>query len=200
MVPAQGLAAYVEHADAPVRVTHVAKPVAEELAALVATLDDPVVQAMSRASKEAFVTKLLRRNLTDSVRKRDHGRGFTEEDLAAMRDIVQRLDTMAPRARGMLSVAQARMFEELLSDGPDLDRVAAHDAASLRYRSADALLPASLSLLLHSQAQPRFMVASASIKIGASRYFPIARLVVLAGVVLVGAVVVASVVLGRRRG
>lgn len=198
VVPAQGLAAYVEHADAPVRVTYVAKPVAEELSALVATLDDPVVQAMSRARKEAFVTKLLRRNLTDSVRKRDHGRGFTEEDLVAMRDIVQRLDTMAPRARGMLSVAQARMFEELISHRPDLDRVAAHDADSLRYRSADALLPASIPLLLHPQAQPRFMVASASIKVGASRYFPVARLVALTA--LVGSVfAISAAFFGRRR-
>lgn len=186
VVPAQGLEAYIEHADAPVRVTHVAKPVAEELSALIATLDDPVVTAMSGAHKDALATKLLRRNLTDSVRKRDGGRGFTAEDFAAIRVIVGMLDELSPRARRMLSIAQARMFEELISETPDRERIALLDSASLRYRSIDALCPADLSLLMHPQAQPRFMVASALIKVGASSYFPFAR---------VGAIVVSAAVL-----
>lgn len=192
VVPSQGIAAYIEHADAPVRVTHVAKPVVEELSALVATLDDPVVGAMSRASKEALATKLLRRNLTDSVRKRNQGRGFTADDIVAMREVVGHLDALAPRARRMLSVAQARMFDELMSEAPDLGRVAGHDAAALRYRSLDALLPADRTLVLHPQAQPRFMAASALIKVGASRYFPAARWAALIG----GAIVALLAVLG----
>ena len=199
VVPAQGLAAYVEHADAPVRVTYVAKPVSEELSPLASTLEDPVVKSMSRARKEALVTKLLRRNLTDSVRKRDQGRGLTADDNAAMREVVRRLDELAPRARRMLSAAQFRMFEELISENPDPARIAEHDAAALRYRTLDALRPASLGLLLHPQAQPRFMVASALIKVGASRYFPAARLAAAgAGILVLALVVVAAIVRATR--
>lgn len=192
VVPAQGLAAYVEHADAPSRVTHAAKPVGEELAPLLATLADPVVLAMPRAHKDALATKLLRRNVTDSLRKRDHGRGLTPDDVDAIRSIVRRIDEVAPLARRMLSVAHAKMFDELISARPDLERVAQLDAASLRYRSVAALRPASLRLLLHPQAQPRFMVASALIKVGASRYFPVARAVAAGGGVVL-LVVLASI-------
>lgn len=199
VVPAHGLAAYIEHADAPVRVTHVAKPVAEELSAIGATLADPVVMNMSKAHKDALVTKLLRRNLTDSVRKRDGGRGFTDDDFLAMREIVRCLDSVSPGARRMLSIAQSRMFDELVSQTPDRERIAGLNALSLQFRSSEALLPADLSLLLHPQAQPRFMAASALIKVGASRYFPFARAaaIVLAAIGIAAAVVTA--VLGLTR-
>ncbi|MGO1267305.1 MAG: glycosyltransferase family A protein [Microbacterium gubbeenense] len=199
VVPARGLAAYVEHADAPVRVTYVAKPVAEELSAVVAMLDDPLMGSMSISHKEALVTKLLRRNLTDSVRKRKQGRGFTPDDILAFQAIVRRLDDLAPRARRMLSVAQARMFTELMSVEPDLEQVAAHDAAALRFRSVNAIRPASLAVILHPQAQPRFMAASGLIKIGASRYFPAARLVALVGSAVVVAMTGAMVIRALAR-
>ncbi len=175
VVAAQGLAAYVEHADAPVRVTHVAKPVTEELWPIVALLDTSDVGGMNRAQREALVTKLLRRNIVDAIRKRGSGLDLTAEDLVGLRDIVAKLDSIAPRARAMISSVQAVLFEELISPSPDLGRVAALDRASTDYRRLAALRPARLRHFLHPQGQPRFTVSSASIKIGASRYFPLAR-------------------------
>ncbi|WP_052193576.1 glycosyltransferase [Microbacterium sp. ZOR0019] len=196
IVPASGLAAYVEHADAPVRVTHVAKPVAEELTAIRATLDDVVVQRMGVSERTALATKMLRRNLTDSVRKRNGGSAFTVEDCAAMAEFIGRIDAFSPSARHMLSRAQARMFEELTRPEPDLAVVAEHDAASNRYRTLDAILPARTKYLLHPQGQPRFMAATALIKVGSSRYFPAARAVFVA---LVSAAIVGVLALAFWR-
>ncbi|MBO0979388.1 glycosyltransferase family A protein [Microbacterium sp. SD291] len=193
VVAAVGLAAYVEHADAPVRVTHLAKPVREELGAVVATLRDDVVQRMSASQRTALATKLLRRNLIDSVRKRDGGRAFTDDDCAAMAEMIGLIDDFAPDARKLLSRAHGRLFDELTRPRPDLAAVAAADASSARYRTVDALAPNSLRFLLHPQAQPRFMLATASIKIGASRYFPWLRavLLVLTSAVLAAALLIA---------
>lgn len=194
VVPAQGLAAYVEHADAPVRVTHMAKPVAEELWPVVALLDTSDVAGMNRAQREALVTKTLRRNVLDALRKRGGGRELTTEDLASLREVLGKLDDTAPRAREMISSVQAAIVDELLATSPDLDRIAALDEASLDYRSLAALLPARFRHVLHPQGQPRFTLASASIKIGASRYFPFARAGLLAALVLVAVVIAVRIV------
>lgn len=194
VVPSRGLAAYVEHADAPVRVTHVAKPVREELHPIVLLLDDPLVRRMNRAAREALTTKLVRRNLTDSLRKRGGGRALTDDDIEVIREILATIETIAPRTMDLLSVAQRRTFDELRSPRPDLEAVARHDAHALRFRSIDAIRPARLRHLFHPQAQPRFMAASALIKIGASRYFPAAwATAVTIGVLAIVAAVAAIV-------
>ncbi len=172
VVAATGTAAYIEHADAPVRVTHVAKPVAEELEPVRLLLADADTAAMPSANRHALATKLLRRNLTDSIRKRGGGLQLDADDCAAMRLLLRAISDFAPNARGMLSIAQARMFDELESPSPDLQRVFDLDAASLRYRTLDALRPARWRFVLHSQGQPRFMIATSLIKVGASRFFP----------------------------
>lgn len=191
VVPAQGLAAYVEHADAPVRVTHVAKPVADELQPVRLLLAGRDVAAMDRPQREALATKLLRRNLIDSVRKRDAGRAFTGEDIAEFREIIGEIDRLAPRARDMLSSDQSRMLEEFLAEAPDLVAIARLDAASQQYRRPGAILPGRLRFLLHRQAQPRFFIATGLIKVGASRFFPAARAVLFALIALaLGAVLI----------
>lgn len=172
VVAATGTAAYVEHADAPVRVTYVAKPVAEELEPVRLLLEDPSAQAMPSSHRHALATKLLRRNLTDSVRKRGGGLDLTDEDCASMRALLGQIDRFAPNARRMLSVALGRMFDEFASLSPNLQRVHDADMASLRYRTVAALRPVDMRFALHSQGQPRFMVATSLIKVGASRFFP----------------------------
>lgn len=193
VVAATGLAAYVEHADAPVRVTYVAKPVREELSAVLATFEDEKVRAMTPPQRLAFATKLLRRNLTDSVRKRDAGRAFSDDDRAVMAEFLALIDDFAPAARHMLSPAQFRMFDEFMRERPDAEAIAAADAASSRYRSYDALAPARLRHVLHPQAQPRFMASTALIKVGASRYFPAFRAAVLSAAAVVVALVLALI-------
>lgn len=198
VVPAVGLAAYVEHADAPVRVTHVAKPVSEELWPVTVLLDGSDVRQMTRGQREALVTKLLRRNILDAVRKRDGGRGFTADDLASLREILGRFDAVAPRARELVSFAQAELFAELLSESADLERVAMLDQAAADYRSIDALRPARLRHLLRAQAQPRFTFASASIKVGASRFFPAARIGLFSALAVVVAAAAAWIMRSMR--
>lgn len=172
VVAATGAAAYIEHADAPERVTYVAKPVAEELNPITLLLVDPITRTMTSSQRHALATKLFRRNLTDSVRKRGSGLLLTAEDCATLRTLAAAITELAPNALNMLSIAQRRMFDELARTEPDPELVVQADAASLRYRTLPALLPAKLKFLLHSQAQPRFMIATSLIKIGASRFFP----------------------------
>ena len=146
---------------------------------------------MDRPQREALATKLLRRNLIDSVRKRDAGRAFTGEDIAEFREIIGEIDRLAPRARDMLSSDQSRMLEEFLAEAPDLVAIARLDAASQQYRRPGAILPGRLRFLLHRQAQPRFFIATGLIKVGASRFFPAARAVLFALIALaLGAVLI----------
>src|SRR5690606_15136966 len=70
VVADHGTAAYIVHDDAPERVTLVAKPVAEELAPVRQLLDSELVHGMTMAQREALTTKILRRNVMDSLRKR----------------------------------------------------------------------------------------------------------------------------------
>lgn len=184
IVAAAGLAAYVEHADAPSRVTYVAKPVREELNPVRLALEDPRFQAMTAPQRLAFATKILRRNLTDSVRKRSSAQHFSADDYAAMAELLSLLERFAPTAREMLSPAQYRLFREFTLEEPDVDVIARADAESLRYRTYAAVAPARLRHFFHPQAQPRFMIATALIKVGASRYFPMLRASAIVGGVL----------------
>ena len=197
VVPSRGQAAYVEHADAPVRVTHVAKPAREELNPVRVLLSDPLLGTMSAAQLEALATKILRRNLSDAVRKRDGGRALTVDDCEVIREIVNDLVMRAPRAPRLISRSQAEMFAEIARSAPDLARIAALDAETTRFDSARAVLPADLSLTLSRQGQSRFVLASALIRVGASRWFePLRILVPLLSGALVALLLATSV---RRR-
>jgi len=175
VVADQGTAAYVGHDDAPERVTFVAKPVREELGPVRDLLAGELVRQMSRAQKEALTTKLLRRNVIDSIRKRDGGRLLSPDDLDVLRGIFATIQDITPRAMDLVSGSQRAMFEEIRAECPDLERVVALNGESARMRSPRAIMPARWRFLLHSQAQPRFVAASALIKIGASRFFPWVR-------------------------
>ena len=197
VVADHGTAAYIVHDDAPERVTLVAKPVAEELAPVRQLLDSELVHGMTVAQREALTTKILRRNVMDSLRKRDGGRRLTADDVDTLRELLRTIRRLAPRATALVSPLHRGIFDELEGADPDLGRVAQLDEEIARMRSLAALLPADARHLLHSQGQPRFVVASALIKIGASRYFSYARGAAIASVVAVAAVV-ASRLLPRR--
>lgn len=194
---AEGLAAYVEHADAPVRVTWVPKPIAEEHDSLRRLLAGTFVWSLPRASREALGTKLLRRNVMDSIRKRDGGRTLSPTDIADLRESIERILRYSPRSRWLLSRVHARIVAELLADAPDVDEIARLDAISADPRNPESVLPARLRFVLHRQAQPRHAVATALIKVGTSRHLPMARGVAVTCVL--GATVIALALLGRQR-
>lgn len=197
VVPAQGLGAYIEHADAPVRVTWEPKPVAQELSAMRDLLGSAFVKSMSRRDKDALGTKLIRRNLMDTIRIRDGGRGLSPDDVVAVREVIARIRSLAPRSTDFISVVQRQVIDELHRSEPNLDHVHALNERMIVPRAWDAVLPARFRYLGFAQAQPRYALASALIKIGASRYLPLAR---NAGVVLSGGLAAAGLLdLFRRR-
>lgn len=195
---AQGVAAYVEHADAPLRVTWAPKPIAEEHGSVRDLLASTFVWSLSRADREALGTKLLRRNVMDSIRKRDAGRTLTERDLADLKATIELILRYSPRSRWLLSRALADLVGEVLSPAPDVDEVVRLDAVCANPRDLRSILPARLRFFMHRQAQPRHVAATALIKIGASRYLPAARLV--AGTALSAtAMAIGGLLLGRSR-
>ena len=197
VVPSRGQASYVEHADAPVRVTHVAKPAREELDPVRVMLADPLIGTMSPAQLEALATKLVRRNLSDAVRKRDGGRALTKDDCAVITAIAHDLVALAPRTLRLVGRSQAEMFAEVARPQPDLARVAELDAETIRFDSQRSVLPADLTLLLSRQGQLRYVAASALIRVGASRWFdPIRILTPLLGA---GALALVVAAIARAR-
>ena len=173
---------YIEHADAPVRVTHVAKPVAEELAPVERLVASPSLIGRPRAEREAIAVKLFRRNVKGAVLKRDGGHGLTAPDLVALARVCSDLVACAPRLPRILSRADARLLALLraqedpagalgtagASSAP-ADVAAADVAADVavafhateHLRSAGVLLAADPRMTWHREAPLRYMTASA---------------------------------------
>lgn len=174
---------YIEHADAPVRVTHEAKPVMDELAPVSRLLGAPSLAGRGRAEREAIAAKLFRRNVKGAVLKRDGGHGLTAADLAAFALVCGGLVACAPRLPRILSRADARLLGLLLglvresaagpagaggAVGPG-GRVGPGDVAAAyqatdRLRSVDVLVAADLRLMWHREAPLRYMIASAAMR------------------------------------
>lgn len=175
VVHSRGIAAYIEHADAPVRVTAVAKPVREELEPIALLLASSICAGMTTREKDALVTKLVRRNVMDALRKRADGVALTPDDIVFLRELIEELGALAPAAKHMVSRAQRAVLDSLTDPDTGTQAIALAFSRTLVLRSLDSVLPARLRYVLHDQAQPRYVTASALIKIGASRYFPVAR-------------------------
>lgn len=197
VVPSHGLGTYIEHADAPVRVTWVPKSIDDEHQSIRRLLAGTFVRSFARPAREALGTKLLRRNVMDSIRKRDGGRMLTAEDFAGLRRSVDAILRYSPRSRWLVSRAHAAIVTELLKDDPSANEIAHWDAIAAVPSHRDSLLPGRLRHLLHPQAQPRYALAAALIKVGSSRYLPILNRIV-SGLGLAGAAVLVAL-LGRGR-
>ena len=157
---------YIEHADAPTRVTHEAKPVADELAPLTRLLATGALATMKRAECEALVVKLFRRNIKGAVLKREAGLALTAADLVTLGQVSAALLGAAPRLPRILSRADAALLS--LLSAPD-HRPSAADVAGA-YRRADnlrtfgALMVGDPRLIWHREAPLRYVFASASMR------------------------------------
>ncbi|WP_260980492.1 glycosyltransferase family A protein [Microbacterium paludicola] len=194
VVPSTGLGAYVEHADAPARVTWAAKPIDEEHGSIRWMLSGTFINSLRPSYRTALGTKLLRRNVMDSIRKRDGGRALTNEDMAGLRRSIQMILAYAPRSRWLVSRAHGAMIEELLRDAPRREVIVGWDEIAANPSHRDSLLPARLRFVLHRQAQPRYAAAAALIKVGSSRYLPAAVRATIALATTVVAIVAVLVV------
>lgn len=136
-----------------------AKPAAESLLYLDAVLAPEFTSTLTPAQRESFAVKMLRADVMDilgaSLRV-----GAPRADLAALSEGVRRILDLAPSAAGVVSRREARILSELL--GPaNPGRLAAEHAVRYDYRRPSNILPASTRRLLHREAPPRFLAATA---------------------------------------
>lgn len=156
--------AYIEHCDAPVRVTQVAKPAAEELAPVRNLLSSERFAQKRRAEREAIAAKVFRRNVMGAVLKRDGGRGADRADLTALQEVCDLLVAHAPRLPRFLSRADARVLAVLRAKPASADPLARAYRDADRLRSFGALMVADPRLVWHREAPLRYVVASALVR------------------------------------
>lgn len=151
--------AYIEMADAPVRVTTKPKPIAQELAVLPHLVTSAWFAAQPGPVREAFAVKLFRRNVLDTILKRRDQPDWPPEDLAALQQISQQLFANVPTARQLLSAAEHATWTA--TQEGDVSRLVSAAGRSKHYRSLTALLGRHPRSALHPAGSLRFTIASA---------------------------------------
>jgi hypothetical protein len=155
---------YLIHEDAPEqRVSSAPKPAAESFGFLDAVLDPEFTRRLSLAQREAFAVKLLRTHVMDILGAALQT-GSRQDDLDTLRVAVRRILGVAPSAIDIVSRRDARILRGLMS-GIDPSALAKEHAAHADYRRADRLLgnllPDAPSRMLHREAPPRYLAATA---------------------------------------
>lgn len=159
VVYAKDSPAYIEMADAPVRVTTKPKPVAQELAVLSHLVSSKWFRAQPAQVREAFTVKLFRRNVLDTViKRRDLGR-WPSEDLRALQEVTHQIFAAAPGADQLLSWAERTMKRRIAGGEDSRFPEAAYRAK--HYRSPAAVLGAHPRSAMHPAGSLRFTIASA---------------------------------------
>lgn len=144
---------YLGHSDATDRVTAVKRALHKQLAAIELIIDSGDVFEVSAAAREAIVVKLFRVQILGALATRKQlDSGETE----FLRQMCRGLLKQAPRALGVLSVAEARLLRVALSGRP---LVRAATTWSRKFRPIGVLTKNPLRFF-HAQAPLRFGIAS----------------------------------------
>jgi len=156
----QGGPGYLIHDDEPAdRSSSSAKPAAESLLFLDGVLAPEFASTLTPAQRESFAVKLLRTHIMDVLGASLRAGGLPE-DLVALSDGVRRIVGLAPTAARIVSRRDARIVSELLGSA-DTVRLASELAIRKDYRRPGNILPASNRRLLHREAPPRYLAATA---------------------------------------
>jgi len=155
---------YLIHEDAPdQRVSSTAKPAAESLRFLDAVLDRTFTERLRDDQRRAFAVKLLRTHIMDILGACIRA-GLRPSDLVPLAAGVERILELDPGAIGLVSRREARILDGVRR-GADPAELSAEHAAHTDYRRPAALLgnllPNSPRRLLHREAPPRFLAATA---------------------------------------
>lgn len=150
---------YRIHVDGGERTSAIRKPAADSLAFLDAVLADQWIAGLTPVQRESFAVKLLRTHVMDVLAAAlQHGE---PEDITAIASAVSRIDTVAPRARRVVSRRDARILALICNASPDLAQLSTELVVRTDFRRPDNVLPASAALLLHREAPLRFLGAVA---------------------------------------
>ncbi|QIM15882.1 glycosyltransferase family 2 protein [Leucobacter insecticola] len=151
--------AYIINDDAEDRVTSGPRPIAEDFAFLDELEAQPWFQTAGASSRIAIITKLIRIHFFDAVLSRSTTAALLHANRQELCDLSDRLLSLAPGALPLLSLADRRVLDELLSAQTTPELITAALTARLRYLSAQTLLPKNPLRALHSQAPFRTLFA-----------------------------------------
>jgi len=155
---ASRLPAYVLGDDAPTRVTQTPQPLAAELAAPRAMLDEPWFAALPAAARTQAATKVVRIHLLPQLAARLDTASATEA-LTTAREVLERCAAVAPDFRRSLSRVDARIVT-LLESGCALDDVRPLLAVRRGFTHPRALLTSQLLDSLRRDAPLRLAAAA----------------------------------------
>lgn len=147
--------------DAGERVTLSTRPVRDELAFVGAVLDAEWFDAYPSPVRAAVVLKLARIHLFGVVANRADPQLWTAQERAALADVAGALESAAPGYAAPLSLADRALLDavrEPATAPAELTRLA---QARRRHGTPRTLVPRDLRRVLHREAPPRFMLASA---------------------------------------
>lgn len=154
---------YLVHDDAVARVTASPRSVAQDLAFATDLAASEWFRFLDVKCQHAIVTKLIRVHVFGHVALRAKAGTWDETDATYIADVMRQLLFAAPRAVRPLSLADRALVDAIVRGEPT-DTVMVELAAARRvFTNPRTWLPRDLSRLLHPEAPPRFMSASALI-------------------------------------
>ncbi len=153
-----GSPGYLVHEDQSVRVTTTLRSINDEFIWAGSVLDMSKPWMRSKHDRQAFIVKMLRKNVIDAVRNRVPD----EWDLTAARQmqalLIQVFD-MEPDAFGFLSKSEAELIAALLRGEQDSSHLESLLGAALNVRSVGSLLPVMMRNLFSAQAPLAYHLA-----------------------------------------
>ncbi len=151
--------AYIIHSDSDERASVTSKPASESLAFVDAILKDPLFEALTTTQRESLAVKFLRTHVMEILAGALHA-GTYAEDREAIADAVARLFNASPIASKILSRRESHILRGV-GKGVDSAVLQTEIGVVTDFRRPASVLPASLSKVLHREAMPRFLVATA---------------------------------------
>ncbi|WP_404800717.1 glycosyltransferase family 2 protein [Arthrobacter vasquezii] len=157
----RGLPRYLVHDDATERVTFTLKDLEADLLFVTELMKDPWFHKLSGRSRHAIVTKLIRVHLFSHVGMRAASGAWDRRQATQAETVLQTLLSAAPRALKPLSIADRTLVDAIASGLADPTAMAELCAARRRFKQPRTWAPRDVRYILHREAPPRFMVASA---------------------------------------
>ncbi|GAA1179078.1 hypothetical protein GCM10009584_21000 [Ornithinimicrobium humiphilum] len=143
------------------RTTHVARPVADELAAHARLVDLRWVRALPEPARRAIVVKTLRIHVLGAVRRRPSPLDWGPGEAAWVRSLTRELLAMAPDAERALHRADRRLLAAVLT-ATDTDQLARASAERARASRWDILLAPDVLANLDRESTVRQHLAEAA--------------------------------------
>ena len=153
-----GSPGYLVHEDQSVRVTTTLRSINDEFIWAGSVLDMSKPWMRSKHDRQAFIVKMLRKNVIDAVRNRVSD----EWDLTAarqMQELLIQVFDMEPDAFGFLSKSEAELIAALLRGEQDSSHLESLLGAALNVRSVGSLLPVMMRNLFSAQAPLAYHLA-----------------------------------------